>query len=69
MDKDIVDLVGDMDDILSFVEDVDALKDKLKRFTDTIQQILETIVACGSLIRGYLGAGIVGMYSNGVYSV
>ena len=30
VDKDIIELVGDMDDILLFVKDVDMLKDKLK---------------------------------------
>ena len=40
MDKKIIDLMMDIDDILSFVEDVDVHKDKLKGFVDVIQQIL-----------------------------
>ena len=67
MDKKITELIVDIDDVLSFVEDVEVLKDKLKHFLDTIQQILETIIACSSLIREYLDAGVVGMRSNGVF--
>ena len=67
MDKKITELIVDIDDVLSFVEDVEVLKDKLKHFLDTIQQILETIIVCSSLIREYLDAGVVGMRSNGVF--
>ena len=66
MDKKIIELIIDVDDILSFVEDVDVLKDKLNHFLDTIQQLLETITACSSLIREYLDAGAIGMRSNNV---
>ena len=61
MDKDIADLVGDIDDILSFVEDVDVLKDKLKRFTSTIEQILSTIDSCCSWVKRYLENNTAGM--------
>ena len=61
VDKDIIELVGDMDDILSFVEDVDGLKDKLKRFTSTIEQILLTIDSCCSWVKEYLKTNTPGM--------
>ena len=61
VDKDIVELVGNMDDVLSFVEDVDVLKDKLKRFTSTIEQILLTIDSCCSWVKKYLEANTPGM--------
>ena len=64
MDKDIVDLVGDMDDILSFVEDVDGLKDKLKRFTSTIEQILLTINKCCAWMKKYLDTNAAGTYPD-----
>ena len=67
MDKKIIELIADIDDILSFVEDMDVLKDKLKHFLDTIQQILQTITSCSSLIREYLDAGAIGMRSNNVF--
>ena len=66
MDKDIVDLVGDMDDILSFVEDVDGLKDKLKRFTSTIEQILLTINKCCAWMKKYLDTNAAGTYQDKV---
>ena len=66
MDKDIVDLVGDMDDILSFVEDVDGLKDKLKRFTSTIEQILLTINKCCAWMKKYLDTNAAGTYLDKV---
>ena len=56
-----MDLVGDMDDILSFVEDVDVLKDKLKRFTSTIEQVLLTIDSCCSWVKKYLETNTRGM--------
>ena len=60
MDKDIVNLIESIDVTLSLVEDVDVLKDKLKRFVDTIQQILETVHECASLIKKYLEANVAG---------
>ena len=66
MDKKIIELIADIDDILSFVKDVDVLKDKLKHFLDTIQQILETIIVCSSLIREYLDAGAISIRSNNI---
>ena len=68
MDKDIVDLVGDMDDILSFVEDVDVLKDKLKRFTSTIEEILLTIDKCCSWIKKFLETNAAGMSPGILYT-
>ena len=63
-----MDLVGDMDDILSFVEDVDRLKDNLKRFTSTIEQILLTINKCCSSMKKYLEANLAGMRLDAIYS-
>ena len=61
VDKDIIELVGDMDDVLSFVEDVDVLKDKLTSFTSTIEQILLTIDSCCSWVKKYLETNTPGM--------
>ena len=61
-----MDLVGDMDDILSFVEDVDGLKDKLKRFTSTIEQILLTINKCCAWMKKYLDTNAAGTYPDKV---
>ena len=61
VDKDIVELVGDMDDVLLFVEDVDVLKDKLKRLTSTIEQILLTIDSCCSWVKRCLETNTPGM--------
>ena len=68
MDKDIVDLIGDIDDILSFVEDVDGLENKLKRFADTIEQVLLAIHSCCSWVKKYLGANTAGVDPGGVHS-
>ena len=61
-----MDLVGDIDDILSFVEDVDVLKDKLKRFTSTIEQILLTINKCCAWMKKYLDTNAAGTYPDKV---
>ena len=55
-----MDLVGDIDDILSFVEDVDVLKYKLRRFASTTEQILLTIDTCSSWMKKYLEANLAG---------
>ena len=49
-----------MDDILSFVEDAERLKDKLKRFVDIIQQVLITIEECCTWIGKYLETNVAG---------
>ena len=67
MDKKIVNLMGEIDNTLSFVEEVDVLKDKLKRFTDTIQKILETITACSSSVEDYLDANAAGICPINAY--
>ena len=66
VDKDIAELVGEMDDILSFVEDVDVLKDKLKQFMSTIEQILLTIDLCCSWVKKYLETNTPGMHFDEV---
>ena len=61
MEKDILRLIRDMDKSLSFVEDIDILKDKLKRFTETIQNVLSIIHDCAVVIRDYLDSDTIGM--------
>ena len=69
MDKEIVGLIVVIDDILSFVEDVDVLKDKLKHFTDTLEQILTTITTCGTCIERYLKANVAGISSDNTHLI
>ena len=61
MDKGIVVLVEKMNDVLSFVEDADTLRNKLTSLTDTIQNILATIKECSIAIHEYLDSGTIGM--------
>ena len=56
----IVDLVRQMNGILSFVEDTEVLKAKLESFSDCIQSILRTIEDCSKSIHSYLSTGIIG---------
>ena len=60
MDKGIVNLVEKMNDVLSFVEDADTLRNKLTSLTDTIQEILATIKECSTAIHEYLDSGTIG---------
>ena len=68
MDAEIVDLIEDINAILSFVEDVNVLKDKLKQFEDTIRQVLDVIRGCCCWIIKYLEADIAGMKPDEIRS-
>jgi len=63
VENDIKDLVGQMNSILSFVEDAEVLKEKLKHFSDSIQSILQMIKECSESIHNYLSAGTFGKKS------
>ena len=56
----IVDLVRQMNNILSFVEDTEVLKTKLKTFNNCVRSILMTIEDCSQSIHSYLSTGIIG---------
>ena len=56
MDKEIVALVEKMNNVLSFAEDADTLRNKLTRLKDIIQNILATIKECSTSIHEYLAA-------------
>ena len=56
----IVDLVRQMNNILSFVEDTEVLKTKLKTFNNCVMSILKTIEDCSQSINSYLSTGIIG---------
>ena len=55
-----MDLVRQMSNILSFVEDTEVLKAKLKNFNDCVRSILKTIEDCSQSIHSYLSTGIIG---------
>ena len=55
-----MDLVRQMSNILSFVEDTEVLKAKLKNFNDCVRSILKTIEDCSQNIHSYLSTGIIG---------
>ena len=57
-------LVERMNGTLSFVEDVEMLKIKLKNFTNTIELALQEIEECSGFIRSYMSANTTGMYNN-----
>ena len=61
MDKGIVALVEKMNNVLSFAEEADTLRNKLTSLTDTIQNILATIKACSTSIHEYLESGTIRM--------
>ena len=63
MESEIVQLVNDMNDMLSFVEDTDLLRDKLKNFRRTIEEALQGITDCCEAIRKYLNASLPGEYN------
>ena len=64
MDKGIVALVEKMNNVLSFVEEADTLRNKLTSLTDTIQNILATIKECSTAIHDYLSLGTIGMHRS-----
>lgn len=54
VEKDIVDIVEQMNGVLSFVEEADMLKERVKKLTKPIQSALETIKECSELIHTYM---------------
>ena len=63
MDSDIVKLFISMDGALSFVESIEALKDKQQPFLDAVEGVLQTIEECTSHILNYLQVGVAGSFS------
>ena len=54
MDKGIIELVERMNNVLSFVEDADTLRNKLTSLTESIKKILATIKECSTAIQKIL---------------
>ena len=58
MDSAVIGVFVAIDRVLSFVEDVEKLKDKQHRFFDLIEESLRIIEDCGQFIFKYLrGSG------------
>lgn len=57
VEKDIVDIVEQMNDTLSFVEEANMLKERVEKLTKPIQSALEKIKECSELIHTYMKAG------------
>jgi len=51
-----------MEDVFSFVDDVQMLADKLKRLENIVIKILLQTVECGIFIQEYTGHGFGGKY-------
>ena len=60
MDAEVIKVFVSIDHILSFVEDVDKLKDKSRRFFNLIEESLHIIESCGKFILGYLHSSTKG---------
>ena len=60
IDEGVVELVKTMDDLLSFVEDVGVLQNKLTRFSKTIADALRAIEECSTSIRTYVNTALPG---------
>ncbi|KAJ7078242.1 hypothetical protein C8R44DRAFT_654640 [Mycena epipterygia] len=58
----IVELVGTMETIFSFVEDTKSLPGKIKGLEDTCLAIVKQTVECAMFIREYTGKGFGGAY-------
>jgi hypothetical protein len=56
-----VDLVTTMEDVCSFVDDVQSIPNKLQHLEDIIADILKQIVECTIFIREYVGHGFAGV--------
>jgi len=50
-----------MEDVCSFVDDVQSIPNKLHRLEDIIADILKQIVECTIFIREYVGHGFAGV--------
>ena len=57
MDSEVIKVFVSIDHILSFVEDVDKLKDKSQSFSKLIEESLHIIENCGGFILEYLHRG------------
>ena len=54
MDSRVIGVFAAIDRVLSFIEDVDKLKDKERRFFNHIEESLRIIESCGQFILKYL---------------
>ena len=63
MDSQVIKVFVSVDHVLSFVEDVDKLKDKSHRFFNLIEESLRIIESCGEFVLGYLHGGSKGIIS------
>ena len=61
MDEEIKELVEEMDNALTFVQDVELLRNKLERFTELIEQVLQVIKECSESINKYLDSNKAGV--------
>jgi hypothetical protein len=53
-----------MDNVCSFVNDVQLIPNKLEHLADTIADILKQTVECAIFIREYTGHGFAGVYQS-----
>lgn len=53
-----------MDDVYSFVSDVDLVRNKMQRLEDIIADILKQTVECAIFIREYTGRGFTGEHQS-----
>ena len=60
MDSDVTELFITMDHALSFIENVDRLKEKQQWFLNLISECLVVIKECGLFILKYLDRSIAG---------
>ena len=63
MDSDVTELFITMDHALSFVENVEQLKEKQQWFIELINECVVTIEECGSFILKYLDRSKAGSQS------
>ena len=54
MDAEVIKVFVSIDHVLSFVEDIDELKDGQRRFFSLIEETLRIIQDCGKFILEYL---------------
>ncbi|KZP24286.1 hypothetical protein FIBSPDRAFT_736049, partial [Athelia psychrophila] len=62
----VVALFKQMEDLYSFVGDVESLTGKTKQLEHTIVRILEQTIECGLFFREYTDRGFVGTCINGL---
>ena len=61
MDKDVAHLIKLMRNALSFVDNSDTLRVKLKYFLGTVEEVISTTQECTESIRKYIDANTLGM--------